>query len=54
VPALRRAAGCATLSGSAGHAGATANLKPTFHLDHSAGADHLPIWDLGKDIKVNR
>src|SRR5262249_43773355 len=25
---------------SAGHAGATANLKLTFHLDHSAGADH--------------
>src|SRR5262249_34134884 len=23
----------------AGHAGATANLKLTFHLDHSAGAD---------------
>jgi len=22
------------------HAGATANLKLTFHLDHSAGADH--------------
>src|SRR5262249_30509095 len=27
-------------TGSAGHAGATANLKLTFHLDHSAGADH--------------
>ena len=27
---------------SAGHAGATANLKLTFHLDHSAGADHTP------------
>src|SRR5262249_11945762 len=26
-------------SGSAGHAGGTANLKLTFHLDHSAGAD---------------
>jgi hypothetical protein len=25
--------------GSAGRAGATANLKLTFHLDHSAGAD---------------
>jgi hypothetical protein len=32
-------AGCATPSGSAGHAGETANLKLTFHLDHSAGAD---------------
>jgi hypothetical protein len=32
-------AGCATPTGSAGHAGATANLKLTFHLDHSAGAD---------------
>src|SRR6516162_747796 len=37
---IRRAAGCATPTGSAGHAGATANLKLTFHLDHSAGADH--------------
>jgi hypothetical protein len=32
-------AGCATPTGSSGHAGATANLKLTFHLDHSAGAD---------------
>jgi len=31
--------GCATPPGSVGHAGATANLKLTFHLDHSAGAD---------------
>src|SRR2546423_12858993 len=36
---IRRGAGCATPTGSAGHAGATANLKLTFHLDHSAGAD---------------
>src|SRR5438128_11914454 len=43
VPArLRRVAGCATPTGSAGHAGATANLKLTFHLDHSAGADQGP------------
>jgi hypothetical protein len=34
---IRRVADCATPSGSAGHAGATANLKLTFHLDHSAG-----------------
>jgi len=33
-------AGCATPSGSAGHAGETAYLKLTFHLDHSVGADH--------------
>jgi len=34
-------AGCATPIGFAGHAGETANLKLTFHLDHSAGAnDH--------------
>src|SRR5262245_48727155 len=39
---IRRVAGCATPTGSAGHAGATANLKLTFHLDHSAGADHCP------------
>ena len=36
-------AGCATPTGSAGHAGATANLKLTFHLDHSAGADHSRV-----------
>src|SRR6516225_7973768 len=36
---IRRVAGCATPTGSAGHAGATANLELTFHLDHSAGAD---------------
>src|SRR5262245_20285766 len=36
---IRRVAGCATATGSAGHAGATANLKLTFHLDHSVGAD---------------
>jgi hypothetical protein len=39
VPAFAAWAGCATPSGSAGHAGETANLKLTFHLDHSAGAD---------------
>jgi hypothetical protein len=39
-------AGCATPTGSAGHAGATANLKLTFHLDHSAGADHLATRNL--------
>jgi hypothetical protein len=42
-PCLRRVAGCATPTGSAGHAGATANLKLTFHLGHSAGADHC-VW----------
>src|SRR5262249_34406756 len=42
---LRRVAGCATPTGSAGHAGATANLKLTFHLDHSAGADHSGSQD---------
>jgi transposase InsO family protein len=34
---IRRVAGCATPTGHASHAGATANLKLTFHLDHSAG-----------------
>ena len=37
VPAFAAWAGCATPTGSAGHAGATAKLKLTFHLDHSAG-----------------
>jgi hypothetical protein len=41
-PCLRRVAGCATPTGSAGHAGATANLKLTFHPEYSAGADHSP------------
>src|SRR5262249_18872322 len=36
---LRRVAGCATSTGFAGHAGATANLKLTFHPDHSVGAN---------------
>jgi len=40
-PCLRRVAGCATPTGSAGHASATvASLKLTFHLDHSVGAHH--------------
>src|SRR5262249_40398360 len=44
---IRRVAGCATPTGSAGHAGATANLKLTFHLDHSAGAGHSRVqYDL--------
>jgi hypothetical protein len=41
---IRRVAGCATPTGSAGHAGATANLKLTFHPDHSAGADQRSSW----------
>src|SRR5262245_28289429 len=36
---LHRVAGCATSTGFAGHAGATANLKLTFHPDHSVGAN---------------
>src|SRR5262249_38850112 len=40
---IRRVAGCAPPTGSAGHAGATANLKLTFHLDHSAGADQYGV-----------
>jgi hypothetical protein len=39
-------AGCATPTGSAGHAGATANLKLTFHLDHSAGADQKALFSI--------
>src|SRR5262249_23074229 len=37
----RRVAGCATSNGFAGHAGATASLKLTFEVDHSAVANHL-------------
>ena len=38
---IRRVAGCASSTGSAGHApaGATANSKLTFQTDHSVGAD---------------
>src|SRR5215831_9726504 len=44
---IRRVAGCAMPTGSAGHAGATANLKLTFHLDHSVGDDHLHVQGSG-------
>jgi hypothetical protein len=42
-------------TGSAGHAGATDNLKLTFRLDHSAGADHPrlarpPLCDRGDEL----
>src|SRR5215831_1578537 len=37
---IRRVAGCATSTGFAGHAGATANLNLTFHPDRSVGANH--------------
>jgi hypothetical protein len=40
---IRRVAGCATPTGSAGHAGATANLKLTFHLGHSAGTEQITM-----------
>src|SRR5947209_282930 len=48
---LRRVAGCATPSGSAGHAGETANLELTFHLDHSAGADQ---WNAYLELDIMR
>src|SRR6516165_499234 len=38
-PCLRRVAGCATPTGSASHASATASLKLTFHLDYPVGAN---------------
>jgi hypothetical protein len=41
---IRRVAGCAPPTGFAGHAGATANLKLTFRLDHSAGADQCELF----------
>ncbi len=43
-------AGCATPTSSAGHAGATAKLKLTFHLDHSAGADQC-CWPPIEDVR---
>src|SRR5262244_3240924 len=44
VPArLGRVAGCAARTGSDGHAGATANLKLTFHLDHLGANQSAPL-----------
>src|SRR5215831_18251386 len=49
---IRRVAGCAPPTGSAGHASATAHLKLTFHLDHSVGANQTlvrrPLKDTAK------
>src|SRR6266446_276514 len=45
---LRRVAGCATPRGSAGHAGATANLKLTFRPDHSTGAVQFKVEVRGR------
>jgi len=39
---VRRVAGCATPTGSVGHASATTNLKLIFHLNHSVGAITTP------------
>src|SRR5262249_23183753 len=48
-----RVAGCATPTGSAGHASATASLKLTLHLDHSVGANHgtIDLLDLKADLR---
>src|SRR5262249_4565119 len=50
---IRRVAGCATPTGFAGHAGATANLKLTFHLDHSTGADQTLKLTIGTRMKAD-
>src|SRR5262245_13141440 len=50
VPTFAAWPGCATPASSAGHAGATATLKLTFHLDHSAGADDAVITHSFRDI----
>ena len=44
-PCLRRVAGCATPTGSADHANATACLKLTFQLDHSVGTNQLALCE---------
>jgi hypothetical protein len=54
VPYIRRVAGCATPTGSASHASATANLKLTFHVNHSAGADQLVLESWSETIASNR
>src|SRR5262249_50438450 len=45
APTFAAWAGCATPTGSAGHAGETANLKLTSHLGHSAGAETRSPFD---------
>ena len=50
----RRVAGCATSNGSAGHASAQANLKLTFHLDYSVGADQKAEPMIAKTKIANR
>src|SRR5258708_33026574 len=36
------------------YAGATANLKLTFHLDHSAGADHSRVIEVAAERLLQR
>ena len=50
VPALRRMAGCAIQTSSAGHASAGANASPklTLPMDHPVGADHGQISAISK------
>jgi hypothetical protein len=48
---ILRMAGCATPTGSASHAGVTANSQLTFHLDHPMQADQPLFWiEAGKRI----
>src|SRR5262245_19865476 len=47
---LRRVAGCATSTGFARQAGATAGLKLTFKVDHSAGGRSAAV-DLSSRIR---
>jgi hypothetical protein len=42
---ITRVAGCARPTGSAGHAGVTANSQLTFHLGHSMQAGHFRLVD---------
>src|SRR5262249_5454769 len=51
---IRRVAGCATPTGFAGHAGATANLNLTSHLDHSAGANHHDPCSRARSTRPHR
>src|SRR5262249_13339879 len=45
---IRRVVGCATSTGSAGHAGATASSHLTVHLGHSMKADKIHLKWLSK------
>ena len=49
---IRRVAGCATQTGSAGHAGATANVKLTFHWTTQRGLIKLRETEIDALVRL--